>query len=120
MQRAGRLTNRTGGDLRAGARGDASSRPRRSRRDLQLGRLWPVCVDIYPRSRECPQVRSTSRGGGGARQLGDRQEPQAPFGGMNASSSHSREQGKAAAEFFTDLKTVYIDQIGRASCRERV
>jgi len=30
---------------------------------------------------------------------------------MNASSSHSREQGKAAAEFFTDLKTVYIDPV---------
>ncbi|MFN8215958.1 MAG: aldehyde dehydrogenase family protein [Solirubrobacterales bacterium] len=36
-------------------------------------------------------------------------EPQAPFGGAKASSSHSREQGKAAAEFFTETKTVYID-----------
>jgi alpha-ketoglutaric semialdehyde dehydrogenase len=36
-------------------------------------------------------------------------EPQAPFGGMNDSSSHSREQGKASAEFFTELKTVAVD-----------
>lgn len=36
-------------------------------------------------------------------------EPQAPFGGMKASSSHSREQGKAAREFFTDIKTVYLN-----------
>jgi aldehyde dehydrogenase (NAD+) len=36
-------------------------------------------------------------------------EPQAPFGGMKASSSHSREQGKAAVDFYTELKTVYID-----------
>jgi aldehyde dehydrogenase (NAD+) len=36
-------------------------------------------------------------------------EPQAPFGGMKDSSSHSREQGKASVEFFTQLKTVAID-----------
>ena len=36
-------------------------------------------------------------------------EYQAPFGGMKASSSHTREQGKAAAEFFTQTKTVYVD-----------
>lgn len=36
-------------------------------------------------------------------------EPQAPFGGMKDSSSHSREQGKAAAAFFTDTQTVYLD-----------
>jgi alpha-ketoglutaric semialdehyde dehydrogenase len=36
-------------------------------------------------------------------------EPQAPFGGMKASSSHSREQGKSAVEFYTDTKTVYLD-----------
>lgn len=33
-------------------------------------------------------------------------EPQAPFGGMKESSSHSREQGKAAIEFYTSIKTV--------------
>ena len=33
-------------------------------------------------------------------------EPQAPFGGMKDSSSHSREQGQAAKEFFTTWKTV--------------
>jgi aldehyde dehydrogenase (NAD+) len=36
-------------------------------------------------------------------------EPQVPFGGMKASSSHSREQGKTARDFFTEVKTVYID-----------
>lgn len=35
-------------------------------------------------------------------------ELQAPFGGMKQSSSHSREQGEAAKEFFTAIKTVFI------------
>jgi acyl-CoA reductase-like NAD-dependent aldehyde dehydrogenase len=36
-------------------------------------------------------------------------EPHAPFGGMKASSSFSREQGKSAVDFFTQVKTVYFD-----------
>jgi alpha-ketoglutaric semialdehyde dehydrogenase len=36
-------------------------------------------------------------------------EPHVPFGGMKASSSHSREQGRAAMDFFTETKTVYLD-----------
>jgi aldehyde dehydrogenase (NAD+) len=36
-------------------------------------------------------------------------EPQVPFGGMKSSSSFSREQGKTAIEFFTQIKTVYFD-----------
>jgi aldehyde dehydrogenase (NAD+) len=36
-------------------------------------------------------------------------EPHVPFGGMKGSSSHSREQGKAAREFFTDVKTIYAE-----------
>jgi acyl-CoA reductase-like NAD-dependent aldehyde dehydrogenase len=32
-----------------------------------------------------------------------------PFGGVKESSSGSREQGKAAREFFTESKTVYIN-----------
>lgn len=39
-------------------------------------------------------------------------EPQAPFGGMKASSSYSREQGLAARDFFTQIKTISIDQAG--------
>jgi aldehyde dehydrogenase (NAD+) len=35
-------------------------------------------------------------------------ELQAPFGGMKQSSSHSREQGQAAIEFFTSIKTVLV------------
>ncbi|MFC5650569.1 aldehyde dehydrogenase family protein [Paenibacillus solisilvae] len=36
-------------------------------------------------------------------------EPHVPFGGMKDSSSNSREQGKSAREFFTQVKTVYLD-----------
>jgi aldehyde dehydrogenase (NAD+) len=36
-------------------------------------------------------------------------EPQVPFGGFKSSSSGSREQGKAARDFFTQIKTVYLD-----------
>jgi len=36
-----------------------------------------------------------------------RAELRVPFGGMKASSSRSRERGKEALEFFTDVKTVY-------------
>ncbi len=35
-------------------------------------------------------------------------ELQAPFGGMKGSSSHSREQGQAAIEFYTSVKTVFV------------
>jgi aldehyde dehydrogenase (NAD+) len=39
-------------------------------------------------------------------------EPQIPFGGMKESSSHSREQGRAAMDFFTSIKSVYMDRCG--------
>jgi alpha-ketoglutaric semialdehyde dehydrogenase len=39
-------------------------------------------------------------------------DPHAPFGGMRNSSSHSREQGPAAIEFFTETKTVQINAAG--------
>jgi aldehyde dehydrogenase (NAD+) len=35
-------------------------------------------------------------------------EPHVPFGGVKSSSSMSREQGKAARQFFTTTKTVYL------------
>ncbi|MGX9134293.1 alpha-ketoglutaric semialdehyde dehydrogenase GucD [Rummeliibacillus sp. JY-2-4R] len=35
-------------------------------------------------------------------------ELQAPFGGMKASSTGSREQGEAAKEFYTAIKTVFV------------
>ncbi|HZG55646.1 aldehyde dehydrogenase family protein [Paenibacillus sp.] len=35
-------------------------------------------------------------------------EPHAPFGGMKQSSSHSREQGRAAIEFFTSIQTISV------------
>lgn len=38
-------------------------------------------------------------------------EPQMPFGGCKNSSSGSREQGKAAIEFYTEVKTVYMDSM---------
>ena len=36
-------------------------------------------------------------------------DPHAPFGGMKASSSGSREQGSAAREFYTEIKTVQVN-----------
>jgi acyl-CoA reductase-like NAD-dependent aldehyde dehydrogenase len=36
-------------------------------------------------------------------------DPHAPFGGMKGSSSGSREQGSAAREFYTEVKTVQIN-----------
>jgi acyl-CoA reductase-like NAD-dependent aldehyde dehydrogenase len=38
-------------------------------------------------------------------------EPQVPFGGCKASSTGSREQGKTAIEFYTQVKTVYMDRM---------
>jgi alpha-ketoglutaric semialdehyde dehydrogenase len=35
-------------------------------------------------------------------------EYQAPFGGMKMSSSHTREQGTAALQFYTQVKTCAI------------
>ncbi|MCO5215337.1 MAG: aldehyde dehydrogenase family protein [Thermomicrobiales bacterium] len=37
-------------------------------------------------------------------------EYQLPFGGYKGSSSYSREQGKAAVEFYTQTKTVFMDE----------
>lgn len=39
-------------------------------------------------------------------------EPHVPFGGFKSSSSGGREQGKVAREFFTQIKTVYMDPPG--------
>ncbi len=44
-------------------------------------------------------------------------EPQVPFGGYKGSSSYSREQGKSARDFYTQIKTVYIDP--PPACRDR-
>jgi len=38
-------------------------------------------------------------------------EPHVPFGGIKASSSGTREQGGAAREFFTELKTIYLEDL---------
>jgi aldehyde dehydrogenase (NAD+) len=38
-------------------------------------------------------------------------EPHVPFGGVKASSSGAREQGKSAREFFTEIKTIYIEDV---------
>jgi acyl-CoA reductase-like NAD-dependent aldehyde dehydrogenase len=40
-------------------------------------------------------------------------EPQLPFGGTKATGVGSREMGKPAIDFFTELKTVYADYTGR-------
>jgi aldehyde dehydrogenase (NAD+) len=36
-------------------------------------------------------------------------DPHAPFGGVKGSSSHSREQGSAAKEFYTEVRTIQIN-----------
>ncbi len=36
-------------------------------------------------------------------------DPHAPFGGLKASSSGTREQGTAAREFYTEIKTVQLN-----------
>jgi aldehyde dehydrogenase (NAD+) len=36
-------------------------------------------------------------------------DPHAPFGGLRGSSTHSREQGSIARDFYTDVKTVQIN-----------
>ncbi len=36
-------------------------------------------------------------------------DPHSPFGGVKGSSSHSREQGPAAKDFYTEVKTVQIN-----------
>jgi aldehyde dehydrogenase (NAD+) len=41
-------------------------------------------------------------------------EAQFPFGGMKATGVGPREQGSVALEFFTELKTVYVDYTGEA------
>jgi alpha-ketoglutaric semialdehyde dehydrogenase len=40
-------------------------------------------------------------------------EAQLPFGGMKATGVGLREMGRVAIDFFTELKTVYIDFTGR-------
>ncbi|MBI2930446.1 MAG: aldehyde dehydrogenase family protein [Planctomycetes bacterium] len=40
-------------------------------------------------------------------------EPQLPFGGMKATGLGTREMGRTAMEFYTELKTVYFDYTGR-------
>ncbi len=40
-------------------------------------------------------------------------EAQLPFGGVKATGIGPREQGKTAIEFYTELKTVYVDYTGR-------
>jgi aldehyde dehydrogenase (NAD+) len=39
-------------------------------------------------------------------------EAQLPFGGMKGTGVGSREQGKTAMEFFTEVKTTYLDYTG--------
>jgi aldehyde dehydrogenase (NAD+) len=40
-------------------------------------------------------------------------EAHLPFGGMKATGVGLREMGRVAVDFFTELKTVYIDYTGR-------
>lgn len=40
-------------------------------------------------------------------------EAQLPFGGMKSTGVGLREMGRVAIDFYTELKTVYIDYTGR-------
>ena len=62
------------------------------------------CALRYIQDIECGMVRVNADTTG--------VDPHAPFGGMKSSSSHSREQGQAAIEFFTEIKTVQINPAG--------
>ena len=41
-------------------------------------------------------------------------EAQLPFGGTKATGVGPREQGTTAIEFFTEVKTVYVDYTGQS------
>jgi acyl-CoA reductase-like NAD-dependent aldehyde dehydrogenase len=41
-------------------------------------------------------------------------EAQMPFGGMKGTGVGPREQGETALEFYTEVKSVYIDYTGQA------
>jgi aldehyde dehydrogenase (NAD+) len=41
-------------------------------------------------------------------------EAQLPFGGMKGTGVGPREQGSTAIEFFTEIKTVYVDYTGQS------
>jgi aldehyde dehydrogenase (NAD+) len=41
-------------------------------------------------------------------------EAQLPFGGVKATGVGPREQGSGSLEFFTEVKTVYVDYTGQA------
>ena len=44
-------------------------------------------------------------------------EAQLPFGGMKGTGVGPREQGREAIDFYTEIKTVYIDYTGRSARR---
>ena len=79
--------------------------------DLANGTTYGLSASLFTRD-----VRSALRyihriDAGMVRVNGDTTgvDPHAPFGGMKGSSSGSREQGGAAREFYTEIKTVQIN-----------
>ena len=78
--------------------------------------LRPLVVDLHRRHRptlfrfvdhiETGIVHVNSGTPGG--------EAQMPFGGMKGTGVGPREQGETALEFFTEVKTVYVDYTGQA------
>ena len=53
-------------------------------------------------------VRGIEAGSGARERRYHQVDPHAPFGGVKGSSSGSREQGPAAREFYTEIRTVQI------------
>jgi aldehyde dehydrogenase (NAD+) len=72
---------------------------------------YGLSASLFTRDvRSALHLREAHQGGTRARQRRhDGVDPHAPFGGMKGSSSGSREQGPAAREFYTEIKTVQIN-----------
>jgi aldehyde dehydrogenase (NAD+) len=70
--------------------------------------MKPQFAHTYTIPRTDPFVRATQSGLVHVNRETAGVEPHVPFGGIKGSSSMSREQGKAARQFFTTSKTVYM------------
>jgi acyl-CoA reductase-like NAD-dependent aldehyde dehydrogenase len=71
---------------------------------------WGLSASLFTRDVKSALTYVRRIGAGLVRVNGDTTgvDPHAPFGGVKGSSSGSREQGPAAREFYTEIKTVQI------------
>ena len=73
---------------------------------IPIGELAEKLAEIFPGDKpaKCFFTNSGTPGG----------EAQLPFGGTKATGVGPREQGPTALEFYTEVKTVYVDYTGQA------